>query len=303
MADTQENQENRESLILRRNSVEDLPPLREVISTYGLNAQKALGQNFLLDMNITDKIAREAMLRDGGSWEGVHAFEIGPGPGGLTRALLKSDAQHVTAIEFDFRAIGALSSLIEASHDGLTVIEGDALKTDLLSLGDGPRVIVANLPYNIATPLLIGWLKELRQEPHSYLSMSLMFQREVAQRILAGSGDKHYGRLSVISQWLCRVESLYDLPPSAFTPPPKVNSTVVYFKPKTDLGGGDGDVPSFNDVERVTASAFNQRRKMIRSSLKSYMPAIEALGIDSTKRAENLTVEEFLAIASFEKDL
>lgn len=301
----EDSQGNRGSLILRREAVEKLPPLREVISAYELNARKSLGQNFLLDMNITDKIAREAMLRDGGSWDGVHAFEIGPGPGGLTRALLKSDAQHVTAIEFDSRAIGALSSLVEASHGDLTVIEGDALKTDLISLGDGSRVIVANLPYNIATPLLIRWLKELRQEPHSYLSMSLMFQKEVAQRILARSGDKHYGRLSIISQWLCHVESLYDLPPSAFTPPPKVNSTVVYFKPKpkpkTDLG--TGIVPSFEDVERVTASAFNQRRKMIRSSLKSYMPAIESLGIDAQKRAENLTVEEFLAIASFEKDL
>lgn len=275
--------------------VDSLPPLREVIAAHGLRAQKSLGQNFLLDMNITDKIVREAMLRDGGSWGGVHAYEIGPGPGGLTRALLKSDVQHVTAIEYDSRAVKALGSLVEVSGGCLTLIEGDALKTDILSLGAAPRVIVANLPYNIATPLLIGWLKDVRNDSQAYRSMSLMFQKEVAQRILAVSGNKHYGRLSIMAQWLCYVDLLYDLPSSAFTPPPKVNSAVVYFKPKALAD----DSPSFEAVERVTASAFNQRRKMIRSSMKAYMPAIEALGIDSQKRAENLSVKEYLDIASF----
>ena len=275
--------------------MEALPPLREVIAAHRLRAQKSLGQNFLLDMNITDKIVREAIFRDGGSWAGVHAFEVGPGPGGLTRALLKSDVQQVTAIEYDSRAIEALGSLAGSSGGDLTLIEADALKADTSSLGAAPRVIVANLPYNIATPLLIGWLKDIRNDWRAYNSMSLMFQKEVAERILAAPGNKHYGRLAVIAQWLCDVERLYDLPPSAFTPPPKVNSAVVYFKPKVLEEGA----PSFEAVERVTASAFNQRRKMIRSSLKSYTEALEALGIDPTKRAENLSVGEYLSIASF----
>ena len=276
--------------------VESLPPLREVIAAHELRAQKSLGQNFLLDLNITDKIVREACLRDGGSWKGVHAYEIGPGPGGLTRALLKSDVSSVTAIEFDVRAVKALDSLVAAGGGALTVLQGDALQTDIPALGPAPRVIVANLPYNIATPLLIGWLKNIKQDASAFVSMSLMFQREVAQRIFAAPGSKHYGRLSVIAQWLCDVERLYDLPPGAFTPPPKVSSTVVYFKPKRAVVGA----PSFDAVEAVTASAFNQRRKMIRSSLKTYAQAIEALGIDPQKRAENLGVEAFLAIASYD---
>ncbi len=284
----------KEVLVQRRLAVESLPPLRDVIAAYELCAQKSLGQNFLLDMNVTDKIAREAMMRDGGSWSGVQVFEIGAGPGGLTRSLLKTDAQKVTAIEFDRRAIAALSSLVNASNGDLTLIKGDALKTNISSLDTAPRVIVANLPYNIATPLLIGWLKDIRKDVRSFASMSLMFQREVAQRIFASPNTKHYGRLSVISQWLCTVERLYDLPPSAFTPPPKVNSTVVYFKPKEIVEYA----PSFEAVEHVTIKAFGQRRKMIRSSLKPYMNAIEALGIDPTKRAENLSVEEFVAIAN-----
>ncbi len=277
----------------RASAVEALPPLREVISAYGLRAEKALGQNFLLDMNITDKIVREAMARDGGSWAGVHAFEIGPGPGGLTRAILKSDAQKITAIEFDSRAVRALGSLFDASGGDLTLIEGDALKTRITDLGEAPRVIVANLPYNIATPLLIGWLKDIKEDTQAYKSMSLMFQKEVAQRIFAAPNTKHYGRLAVITQWLCHTERMYDLPSNAFTPPPKVDSTVVYFKPKPIAE----DAPSFQAVERITASAFNQRRKMIRSSLKAYMNTIETIGIDPAKRAENLSVEEFLSIA------
>ncbi len=278
--------------------MESLPPLRDIIVAHELRAKKALGQNFLLDLNITDKIVREAMMRDGGSWNGVHAFEVGPGPGGLTRALLKSDAQKVTAIEFDARAVSALGSLVDAGAGDLTLIEGDALKADILSLSAAPRVIVANLPYNIATPLLIGWLKDIRKDAQAFVSMSLMFQREVAQRIFAAPSTKHYGRLAVISQWLCTAERLYDLPSSAFTPPPKVNSTVVYLKPKAAAE----NAPSFKAVERVTASAFNQRRKMIRSSLKSYMNAIEALGIEPTKRAENLSVEDFISIAKFSQE-
>lgn len=274
-----------------------MPPLRDVIAAHDLKAQKSLGQNFLLDINITDKIVREACMRDGGSWEGVNAFEIGPGPGGLTRSLLKSEVQSVTAVEFDKRAVAALEGVNEAAGGSLNLINGDALGIDIKELSAAPRVIVANLPYNIATPLLIGWLKDIRSDNAAFKSMSLMFQKEVADRIIAAPNTKHYGRLSIIVQWLCRTDRLYDLPPNAFTPPPKVNSSVVYFTPKKLEEGA----PSFKAVEKVTASAFNQRRKMIRSSLKDYMVAIESLGIDSQKRAENLTVAEFLSIANFDK--
>lgn len=278
----------------RKQAIEDLPPLRDVIAAHQLSAQKSLGQNFLLDMNITDKIVREAQQRDGDTWQDVHAFEIGPGPGGLTRSLLKSDVKKLTAIEFDRRAVEALEDLKNVAGDDFQIIRNDALKIDLTKLGDKPRIIVANLPYNIATPLLISWLKQIRRNPDDFQSMSLMFQKEVADRILAKPNTKAYGRLSVITQWLCNIDLLYNLPPSAFTPPPKVNSAVVHFVPKVL----DKDGPEFNVVERITAAAFNQRRKMIRSSLKDYMGAIESLNIDLQKRAENLSVEEFLAIAS-----
>ncbi len=287
-----------ERIIKRRDAIEALPALRDVISKHNLNAKKSLGQNFLLDMNVTDKIVREASLRDNDEWDGVHAFEIGPGPGGLTRSLLKSNVSGLSAIEFDARAVGALADVVSASNGDLHIIESDALKVDLTALSPAPRIIVANLPYNIATPLLISWLKQIRADQAAYQSMSLMFQKEVADRIVAKPNTKAYGRLAIISQWLCDVQILYNLPPSAFTPPPKVDSAVVYFRPKSlELGA-----PDFTAVERVTAAAFNQRRKMIRQSLKAYMPAIEALGLDPQKRAENISVAEFLAIASFDFD-
>ncbi len=273
--------------------IDDLSPLREVIDAHDLRAQKSLGQNFLLDMNITDKIVREAMNRDGGDWVGVHAIEVGPGPGGLTRALLKTTVKDVTAVEFDERAVNALQGLKDAAAGDLNIVQADALKTDMLEITDAPRVIVANLPYNVATPLLIGWLRQIRLSCSAYQCMALMFQKEVAERIVARSNTKAYGRLAVISQWLCDAHIMYDLPPHAFTPPPKVSSAVVFFKPKVL----SDDAPFFNVVERVTAAAFNQRRKMIRSSLKDYLPAIEALGIDPTLRAENLTVQQYLDIA------
>ncbi len=282
-------------MLERRAAIEALPALRDIIAAHGLSAQKSLGQNFLLDMNITDKIVREAMLRDGGDWSGVHAFEIGSGPGGLTRSILKTDADKLTSIEFDKRAVLALQDLVIAAGGDLELLQQDALKTDLTQIAAAPRVIVANLPYNIATPLLIGWLKQIRADNNAYKSMSLMFQKEVADRICAAPNSKTYGRLAVITQWLCNVIKIYDLPPSAFTPPPKVMSAVVYFSPKV-LGK---NAPDFNMVERVTAAAFNQRRKMIRSSLKDYMEAIEALGIDPQKRAENLSVQDYINIASF----
>jgi 16S rRNA (adenine1518-N6/adenine1519-N6)-dimethyltransferase len=266
-----------------------LPPLREVIEAHDLRAKKSLGQNFLCDLNLTQKIARQA-----GNLENCHVIEIGPGPGGLTRALLQTQATKVLAVEFDPRAVAALAELEKASSGRLQIIQADALETDITKLCDVPRAIVANLPYNIATPLLIGWLRQLYDNPQCFQSMTLMFQKEVAQRITAKPGEKSYGRLAILSQWLTQANIQMDIPPSAFTPPPKVTSSVVHFIPKQDLPLK----PSFENLEKVTAAAFGQRRKMIRSSLKSYMSAIEEIGINPELRAENLSIEEYLRLAA-----
>ncbi|MCK6418760.1 MAG: 16S rRNA (adenine(1518)-N(6)/adenine(1519)-N(6))-dimethyltransferase RsmA, partial [Alphaproteobacteria bacterium] len=236
-----------------------LPPLRDVIAQYDLRAQKSLGQNFLLDKNITDKIARLA-----GDLRDVHVFEIGPGPGGLTRSLLRSGARHVTAVEFDPRAIRALQQLKEAAGERLELVQGDALAIDLIFVSPPPRAIVANLPYNIASVLLLRWLQQIRSNPQSFCSMTLMFQKEVAMRLTAAPGSKDYSRLSVMAQWLCQIKRVYDLPPTAFTPPPKVSSSVVHFVPRIMPAAA----PSFEAMETVTATAFGQRRKMIRNTLK-----------------------------------
>lgn len=273
------------------NPIDNLPPLRDIINAHELRAEKSLGQNFLLDGNITDKIV-SYIAKD--LTPKTHCIEIGPGPGGLTRSLLKASTGKVTAVEFDERAVKALLSLVDASNGRLNLLHQDALKTDILGFSEAPRIIAANLPYNIATPLLIGWLKQIRADKGSIDAMALMFQREVGERIVAKPDTKAYGRLSVISQWLCDVRIVYDLPPSAFTPPPKVSSSVVYFKPRVL---GDNEDCSFEALEKVTAQAFNQRRKMIRSSLKAHMDMIEKLGIDPTVRAENLSVQNFIKIA------
>ena len=270
-------------------AIDNLPPLRDVIEDFDLRAKKSLGQNFLLDQNITDKIVRES-----GNLDDMNVFEIGPGPGGLTRSLLKSKARSVNAIEFDGRAVRALQDLKDAASGRLTLHHMDAMATNLVDMAQEPRAIVANLPYNIATPLLINWLKDIRKNKNTYGFMALMFQKEVADRICADAGSKAYGRLSVIAQWLCDVRVIYDLPPSAFTPPPKVKSAVVQFIPKS-LPDND---PTFEAVEKVTELAFGQRRKMIRSSLKTYADKFERLGIDPTKRAENLSVADFIKLAS-----
>lgn len=269
---------------------ESLPPLRDVIARHGLRAEKKLGQNFLLDLNITDKIARAA-----GNLADATVIEIGPGPGGLTRSLLKAGARRVIAVEYDPRAVAALAELEEFAAGRLQVVQADALQTDPMALVPGEiRVIVANLPYNIATPLLTGWLRQIREQPDSYKTMVLMFQKEVAQRLSARPGTREYGRLSVIAQWLCGVESVFTLPPQAFTPPPKVSSSVVRFTPKIL----PPDAPAFGAVERVTAAAFQQRRKMLRSSLKAYGETLENLGVDPTLRAEDLTPAQFVSIAA-----
>lgn len=273
-------------------AVDDLPPLRDVIAAHHLRAEKKLGQNFLLDQNITDKIARHA-AQGVDDFSEHTVFEIGPGPGGLTRSLLREGAGNVIAVEFDPRAVAALQGLVDAAGGRLSVIQGDALDADLTALYDGPRMIVANLPYNIATPLLIGWLRQIRTAQDAFSGMVLMFQKEVAQRIVAQPNTKAYGRLSVISQWLCDCKILFDLSPAAFTPPPKVTSSVMRFTPKTLHDGA----PDFKAVEAVAAAAFNQRRKMIRSSLKDYAAAIEACALDPSLRAEDLSVQDFIDLA------
>jgi 16S rRNA (adenine1518-N6/adenine1519-N6)-dimethyltransferase len=266
----------------------ELPPLREVIRRHDLAARKSLGQNFLLDLNLTARIARAAA-----PLEHASVIEIGPGPGGLTRALLLAGARHVTAIERDPRCVAALAELAAAFPDRLSIVEGDALAVDAATLTPPPRKIVANLPYNIATPLLLGWLRAAE----SFESLTLMFQKEVAQRLAAAPRTKEYGRLSVMAQWRCRVRRLFDIPPRAFVPPPKVTSSVVQLVPRP--------APlapcRFEDLERVLAAGFGQRRKMLRQSLKPLGLDTEALlaaaGAAPTARAEELSVVEFCALA------
>ncbi len=265
-----------------------LPPLREVIRAHNLRAEKSLGQNFLLDQNITDKI-----IRLSGNFEGLNVIEIGPGPGGLTRSILASPAAHLTAVEFDPRAVAAIEELGTHYPDRLRVVQQDALKTDVTALCPAPRAVISNLPYNISTVLLAGWLEQIRRDRGSFNFMTLMFQKEVADRLLAAPHSKTYGRLSVMAQWLCRIKKLFELPPSAFTPPPKIKSSVLHFTPLTL----PDDAPSFDVMEKLLSAAFNQRRKMIRSSLADYAAAIEVTGLDPTLRAEDVRVEEYVRLA------
>ena len=270
--------------------IDDLPPLRDVIRRHDLRAKKSLGQNFLLDLNLTARIARGA-----GPLNGVTVIEIGPGPGGLTRALLAEGAKHVVAIERDERALAALEEVAAHYPGRLTVIAGDALEFDPRGLLDGgPARIVANLPYNIATPLLIGWLTA-EPWPPWYDRMVLMFQREVAERIVAPPGSKTYGRVSVLAGWRTQAKILFDIAPSAFVPPPKVTSSVVQFLPRDAPLECDADA-----LQRVTEAAFGQRRKMLRQSLKSLGADAGALlaeaGIEPTARAEDIPVDGFVRL-------
>ena len=272
-------------------ALEALPPLREVIAAHGLSARKALGQNFLLDLNLTRRIARA-----GGPLAGHHVVEVGPGPGGLTRALLLEGAAHVTAIDRDARVLPALAVIAAAAPGRLSVVHADALGFDFTGLAGGlPLRIVANLPYNIATPLLTGWLS-VEPWPPWWESLTLMFQREVAERIVARPGAKAYGRLAVLSQWRARPKLLFDVPARAFTPSPKVKSAIVRLEPRADA-----EPLPVSIVEAVTAAAFGQRRKMLRSSLRSLWPEPEPVlaqaGIDATWRAEQVPVEGFLRLA------
>ena len=262
----------------------DVPPLREVIARHGINARRALGQHFLMDANLTTRIARAAQLMAGDT-----AIEVGAGPGGLTRALLASPADRVVAIERDPRCVAALRDLAAIDPKRLRVVEADALDADLVTLGPSPRRIVANLPYNVATPLLIGWLRRAGD----FASMTLMFQKEVADRLAATTGGRDYGRLTVITQWLCDVRREFNVDRRAFVPPPKVMSSVVTLTPRpVPLAPAD-----WTSLERVTQAAFGQRRKMLRTSLRPLGLDLDALAIDPSCRAEDLSVEAFCAIA------
>jgi 16S rRNA (adenine1518-N6/adenine1519-N6)-dimethyltransferase len=269
---------------------ESLPPLRDVIARHGLAARRSLGQHFLLDANLTRRIVQAT-----GPLAGRHVAEVGPGPGGLTRALLASDALSVTAVEIDPRAVAAMHELAEEVGARLHVVEGDALAMDLAALVPAPRQVVANLPYNIATPLLISWVS-IEPWPPWFDRAVLMFQREVAERIVAEPGSKTYGRLSVLLQWRCETRILFDINPSAFVPPPKVTSSVLQIVPRPAPASCDRRF-----LEAVTQAAFGQRRKMLRQSLRSLdsdLPALLAdTGLDPTARAEDIPVEGFVALA------
>jgi 16S rRNA (adenine1518-N6/adenine1519-N6)-dimethyltransferase len=271
--------------------IDKLPPLRDVIATHALNAKKSLGQNFLLDLNLTAKIARLA-----GDLEGHDVLEVGPGPGGLTRGLLASGVRRVVALEKDHRCIPALAEISDAYPGQLDVFNADALDFDISSHLTVPIRIVANLPYNIGTELLIRWLTP-KEWPPFWSTLTLMFQKEVAERIIATPNSKAYGRLAILAQWKTNPSIVMELPPEAFTPPPKVHSAVVHFdalaEPRFPAPAGL--------LSSTVAMAFNQRRKMLRSSLKSASPDIENVlrdaGLEPTARAEEISLEGFCALA------
>ena len=265
-----------------------LPPLRETIAAHGLDARKRLGQHFLLDLNLTRRIARAAAPLNQGT-----VIEVGPGPGGLTRALLLEGAERVVAVELDSRAVAALQELVDAAGGRLQVVQADALKVGLTDLGPAPRRIVANLPYNVSTALLVRWLHQADE----IADMVLMFQKEVADRLAAQPRSKDYGRLSVLAQHVCTVQRLFDVAPSAFVPPPKVTSSVVRLRPRP----ADLRLADLKALERVTAAAFGQRRKMLRGALAGLFsdPAavLTGLGLRPTARAEELTVADFVRLS------
>lgn len=261
-----------------------LPPLRDVIQRFGLDAKRHLGQHFLLDANLTGRIVRTA-----GPLAGVNVIEVGPGPGGLTRSLLASNAATVVAIEKDPRCVVALQELATVFPDRLTIVEADALEIDCRTLAPPPRAIIANLPYNVGTPLLLNWLREAGD----YAGFTLMFQKEVAARLTALPGTADYGRLSIITRWRTEPHYQFTIDPRAFTPPPRVTSAVVTLVPRaTPLAPA-----TWEALEKVTAAAFGQRRKMLRSSLRALGIDPSEAAIDPTRRAEELSVEEFCALA------
>ena len=271
--------------------MDNLPPLKDIISKYEIRAKKSLGQNFLLDLNLTSKIARYA-----GNLKQSDVLEIGPGPGGLTRSLLNEGARQVVSIEKDNRCIAALEEIQSLFPGRLRLLQGDALSMNVTQYLTDPIKIIANLPYNIGTELLVRWLNS-KNWPSFWQSMTLMFQKEVANRIVASPGSKAYGRLSVMSQWRCNTKIAFNIPATAFTPPPKVESAVVHFEALNE--------PKFpaevDKLEFVVSKAFNQRRKMLRGALKGHFINVEeglfSIGVLPTKRAENITVQEYCAMS------
>ena len=271
--------------------IDDLPPLRDVIASHGLDAKKSLGQNFLLDLNLTSKIARLS-----GDISGHDVLEVGPGPGGLTRGLLAAGARRVVALEKDPRCMAALAEIAATYPGRLDVFNADALDFDIRGQLTGPVRVVANLPYNVGTELLVRWLTP-KDWPPFWSSLTLMFQKEVAERIIAKPGTKAYGRLGILAQWKSNPSVVMELPPEAFTPPPKVHSAVVHLEALAE--------PRFPApaglLSSTVAMAFNQRRKMLRSSLKSAAPDIETAlrdaGLEPTARAEEISLEGFCALA------
>lgn len=266
-----------------------MPPLREVLDIYGIETKKSLGQNFIFDLNLTDKIARTA-----GKIDGEHVLEIGPGPGGLTRAILYNNAEKVTVIERDRRVIPILQELKNITGDRLSIIEDDALEFDESKIANGRKIkVIANLPYNIATELLFKWLNNI----NLFSSMTLMFQKEVADRIMAAPGNKAYGRLSIIAQWLCNVRHEFDINPAAFFPPPKVTSSLITLIPRPKpLAEADKNI-----LEMICKAAFGQRRKTISNSLKQIsdnpMELLSKAGIDPKTRPEDMSISDFCALA------
>ena len=267
-----------------------LPPIREVIASHGIRAKRSLGQNFLHDFNLTRKIARQA-----GDISDCDVVEVGPGPGGLTRSLLAEGARRVIAIESDPKCIPALEEIVRLFPDRLKVIAGDARKIDVSCEVAPPARIVANLPYNVGTRLLFDWIMSTTWPPY-WQSMTLMFQKEVADRIVAAPGQRQYGRISVLAQWRCHARLMFEIPPEAFSPAPKVTSAVVHFERRLSP-----EIAKLEILSRVTHLAFGQRRKMLRRSLRSLVPSIaatlEEIGISPEKRAEQLSVADFCAIS------
>ncbi len=274
---------------MAKETIDGLPPLRDIIAEHDLAAKKQLGQNFLLDLNLTSRIARTA-----GDLSNTTVIEVGPGPGGLTRAILAAGAKKLVAVERDDRCIEALNTyLAPAYSDRFSVVPGDALDQDFEELAPQPRRIMSNLPYNIATPLLIGWLKRIHADAQAFEGLTLMFQSEVADRITAKPRTKAYGRLSIMSQWLCHVRPEFNIDKRAFTPPPKIQSTVVTLIPRDEALVSVG----WDAMEKVTAAAFGQRRQMLRQSLKPLGLNPGDADIKETARAEELSVEEFAVLA------
>ncbi|MFV0625919.1 MAG: 16S rRNA (adenine(1518)-N(6)/adenine(1519)-N(6))-dimethyltransferase RsmA [Alphaproteobacteria bacterium] len=273
--------------------IETLPSLRATVDVHGLMAKKALGQNFLLDSNITDKIIKLSLdIQGKKDFSGGNVFEVGPGPGGLTRSVLKNNPDKLTVIEMDERCIAIMQEIKDKVGERLEIINGDAMKQNFVSLSSSPRHIVSNLPYNISVPLLIGWMKEIKE----YESLTLMFQKEVAERIMAPTKTKDYGRVSILAQLLCKIDKLFDISPTCFVPAPKIWSTVLVFRPLQNIP----TVEEIKKIESITNVAFSQRRKMIRHSLKTIpniAEILEKMGVGDNLRAEELTPQQFLEIA------